>query len=226
MHLSSVASRRQVHGSPDQWSHFASTGTGAAVGSPQARGHRALARSALRLPGSPPWTTSEAICARVNGVSSLRSDRGRVRRPHARIALCRADVLHRVRHGAYIFADDVGSARRSVDAIWSDVRAVLRTARGQGCVLSHISAVAALGLPLWELPLDEVHVTRLGSVTPAAARPALRQHRGILLAGGCHYVSMAVRSRQPTRTALDLTTLTDVEHALPVSCARCCGGRS
>jgi hypothetical protein len=124
----------------------------------------------------------------------------------------RARVIHRVRHGTYVLAehwaqlDDVG--RHLVRA-----KGVLRTAKAE-LVLSHITALALMGAPMWGLPLGEVHVTRLDG--RAGRREAgVAQHSGALLPGDvCE--SGGVRHTSATRSALDLTMVTDVEHSLPV----------
>ena len=124
----------------------------------------------------------------------------------------RAGVLHRVRHGAYIFSEAWGSADDRRKHLIR-CHAVRRTARVKG-VLSHISAVAAWGLPLWELPLEDVHVTRFDR--RAGRREAgLRQHRGILLPEDVTSVD-GNPVTTAARTAVDLCATTDVEHALPV----------
>jgi hypothetical protein len=124
----------------------------------------------------------------------------------------RKEVIHRVRHGAYSFADAWAKLDERERHLVT-CAAVLRTTRAPG-VLSHISAVAALGLPTWELPLDEVHLTRTTRKTGRNGA-GIRQHHGhleqadITTAGGLPITAVA-------RTAVDLTTLTDVEHAVPV----------
>ena len=127
---------------------------------------------------------------------------------------CRAKILHRVRHGAYIF-EETWAALDLRGRYLATCAAVLRSKR-KDAVLSHISAVAALGLPLWELPLDEVHVTRPDRHTGRSGA-GVRHHHGVLTEDDVTTVDdLPVTS--PTRTVLDLTTLTDVEHALPVVC--------
>ena len=92
--------------------------------------------------------------------------------------------------------------------------AVLRSSRTK-LVVSHISAAVAMGAPLWDLPLDEVHVARLDGRANRHGS-GVRQHRGQLLPEdvdlGAHPPMTS-----PIRTVLDLTTITDVEHALPVA---------
>ena len=124
----------------------------------------------------------------------------------------RAKLIHRVRHGTYVLADhwaqvdDIG--RHLVRA-----KGVLRTARAD-LALSHITALALLGAPLWDIPLGEVHVTRLDG--RAGRREAgIAQHSGALLPGDISEHG-GVPHTSATRSALDLTMVTDVEHSLPV----------
>ena len=125
----------------------------------------------------------------------------------------RAGSIRRVRHGAYAHAehwdqlDPIAQHRlRSL--------AFLRSSRTK-LLVSHISAAVAMGVPLWDLPLDEVHVTRLDGRANRRGS-GVRQHRGLLLPEdvdlGAHPPMTS-----PIRTLLDLTTITDVEHALPLA---------
>ena len=124
----------------------------------------------------------------------------------------RAKVIHRVRHGSYVHR-----------ALWDDLtyegrhvlraRCVLRTARAR-TVLSHSTAVVLHGAPSWELPLDDVHVTRMDGRS-GRREAGIAKHRGGLLPSDVDEVE-GMRVTSPTRTALDLTTICDVEHCLPV----------
>jgi putative AbiEi antitoxin of type IV toxin-antitoxin system len=124
----------------------------------------------------------------------------------------KAGVLHRVRHGAYVFAESWNALDEREQHLVVCASA-LRTTKA-GAVLSHVSAVAAFDLPLWEIPLDEVHLTRLDRYA-GRSEAGIRQHRGALSADATTRAH-GLRVTTPVRTALDLTTLTDVEHALPV----------
>ena len=74
-----------------------------------------------------------------------------------------------------------GSSLDEVDRHRVRSRAVLRKARSEG-VLSHVSALAEYGAPFWDLPLDDVHLTRFDQ--RAGRREAgVCQHRGRLLVG-------------------------------------------
>lgn len=125
----------------------------------------------------------------------------------------RADLIRRVRHGAYAIADHwqqldpVGRHRLRTHA-------VLRASRTK-LVASHISALAALRVPLWDLPLDDVHVTRLDGRANRHGS-GVQQHCGVLLPEDLD-VGSHPPTTSPIRTLLDLTTITDVEHALPVA---------
>jgi hypothetical protein len=124
----------------------------------------------------------------------------------------RAKVIHRVRHGTYVLSeqwaplDDIG--RHLIRA-----KGALRTANSE-LALSHTTALALMGAPLWDLPLDEVHVTRLDG--RAGRREAgIAQHSGLLLPGDIAETDDVLYT-SATRSALDLTMIADVEHSLPV----------
>jgi hypothetical protein len=124
----------------------------------------------------------------------------------------RAKVIHRVRHGTYVMGEQ-WSALDEVGRHIIRAKGVLRTANSE-LLLSHTTALALLGAPLWDLPLDEVHVTRLDG--RAGRREAgIAQHSGVLLPGDVVETD-GVRHTSATRSALDLTMITDVEHAVPV----------
>ncbi len=125
--------------------------------------------------------------------------------------MCRSGELHRIRHGAYTFGsfwqelDDLG--RRCLLA-----RATLRCARAPS-VLAGSSAADVFGVPVWEPP-DEVHLARLDQ-RAGRRETSKAQHRGIVLAE-----DVTVRDGVPltsgTRTAIDMITSADSEHALVV----------
>lgn len=125
-------------------------------------------------------------------------------------ALVRSGQWHRVRHGAYVDAptwrtlDEPG--RHAVLA-----RAVVRQARTD-VVLSHLSALPEFGAPMWGLPLDVVHLTRLDR-RAGRKEAGVQQHRGLLLDGDVvQRNGLSVTSA--TRTVLDLTTVTGTEKTL------------
>lgn len=122
----------------------------------------------------------------------------------------RSGEWNSVRHGSYMARE-----------LWSQLderdrhRAIaLAVSSRAGCVhtWSHVTAVAQLGMPLWGLPLDVVHLTRFdGRVGRRAAGVA--QH-----AGACYVNDLTVRDGRlvtsPTRTALDIATTCDLEQAV------------
>lgn len=124
----------------------------------------------------------------------------------------RVGVLHRVRRGAYLFADDWAR----LDATGRHLAltaAVLRTAETE-MVLSHVTAAAAHGAPLWDVDLREVHVTRTDG--RAGRREAgVVQHSGELPRSHVTRVH-GVPVTTPARTACDVLTILDVEHGLCV----------
>ena len=112
--------------------------------------------------------------------------------------LVRAGELARLRRGAYVdSALPVGAADRHRLLIRATLAGLRRSA-----VVSHQSAAVLLGLPLWDVPLDRVHVTR----TP----PAWTDRSGVL----CGHVARlradeiievdGMPVTDPVRTALDL----------------------
>jgi hypothetical protein len=124
----------------------------------------------------------------------------------------RIGVLVKVRHGSYAFRDSweqlTTNKQHAVRAM-----AVLRTAKAD-VVLSHTTALVLHGAPTWELPLDDVHLTRLDRKS-GRREAGLAQHRGRLLPDDVVDVD-GTRVTSPARSALDLSTMVDVEHCLPV----------
>ncbi len=121
-------------------------------------------------------------------------------------------TLHRIRHGAYTS----GATWRQLDPLGRHglaTRAVLAQSRSDA-VASHISALSEYDAPTWGVDLSTVHTTR-------------RDQRGSRReAGVCQHVGrlrkedIVERNGMPvtagTRTALDVTTVLDVEPALVV----------
>ncbi|GAA1929264.1 type IV toxin-antitoxin system AbiEi family antitoxin domain-containing protein [Nocardioides hwasunensis] len=77
---------------------------------------------------------------------------------HQLAMLVRSGLLHRVRRGAYV---DAALWRRlsSEDRHRVLARAVLLRAHPL-TALTHVSTIVELGVPVWNIPLDEVHTTR------------------------------------------------------------------
>lgn len=127
-------------------------------------------------------------------------------------ALVRSGTLYRIRHGAYV-------ERRLWDALSSEgrhrlvCRAVLRTNHPIS-VLSHVSAVVERGVPVWGIPLDEVHTTRTDGM--AGRREAgIVHHVGELREEDVEVVD-GVRLTSAARSAVEVIATTTAEPALVV----------
>ncbi len=129
---------------------------------------------------------------------------------HAIENLVRSGAWVRVRRGAYVFGDGwAGLSDKQRYAVLC--RAAVRQARTD-VVLSHVSSANEYGAPLWECDLSTVHLTRCDE-RAGRAEAGIRQHRGVLAEGD--QISRNGRAvMSATRTALELTLLLDVEHAL------------
>jgi hypothetical protein len=127
-------------------------------------------------------------------------------------ALLRTGEWHRIRHGAYCD----GALWRRLDANGRHMllaRAVVRQSR-TAVVLSHASAVPEHDGLAHLLDLAEVHETRLDG-RAGRAEAGVRQHQGVLLPDDVVVVrDVAVTS--PARTAVDVTTVADVDAAAAV----------
>ena len=127
--------------------------------------------------------------------------------------LVREGTLARIRRGAYTLKETWDVSDDLAKHILL-CRAVLLACRAEA-VLSHVSAVAVLAVPMWDLDLSHVHVTRSdrrGGRTTAG----VRQHRGALSedADVIRVGDLPVTSY--ARTALDLCRIADVERSLVV----------
>ena len=129
------------------------------------------------------------------------------------IARLRADgTLHRVRHGAYV----AGAAWRECDEVGRHglkARAVVRQARAD-VVLSHLSAAAEWEIPLWDMTLADVHLTREDQ-RAGRHEAGVQQHLGELRPVDVVDLNDE-RVTAPTRTALDCASILDVEHGVTV----------
>ena len=109
----------------------------------------------------------------------------------------RSGRIARVRHGAYTSAE-IWSVADEVERHRLLSSAVLEV-HGPGAVLSHTSAVAAHGLPVWGADLKRVHLTRLDGRTTRRCLD-VRYHRGLLAddtlvdLGGGHRATSAARA--------------------------------
>ena len=117
---------------------------------------------------------------------------------------------HRLRHGAYTSGQLYGSLEpEQRHALLA--HAVTRQAR-TSVVLSHLSAVPEHGGPLWNVPLDVVHVTRRDH-RAGRKEAGVRQHQGLLLPEDVADMA-GIEVTSPTRTAIDVTTVAGVEQSL------------
>ena len=122
----------------------------------------------------------------------------------------RSGVLVRVRHGAYAFAAPWHAAdERQRHVVLS--RAAMRVL-GERVALSHHSAAAVLGMDLWDVPLEQVHVTRLDAGA-GRIEGDVRHHEGFVLDGDLVQVH-GVRVTAPVRAALESASLSGLERGL------------
>jgi hypothetical protein len=124
--------------------------------------------------------------------------------------LLRVEVLHRVRHGAYVD----GAAWAAADAAVRHTlraRAVVKQASTR-LVLSHASALPFFGAPTWGVSLDDVHVTR-PDARSGRREAGVRQHRGLLLDSDVE-IRHGCEVTTGTKTALDVTCCAGAEASL------------
>lgn len=166
-----------------------------------------------------PWSVS------VTGMTreTLRGDaHGLVRRSRLREqgfsddeidALRRSGVLTGVRRGVYRLTDGGGSDSAVVD------HALRARAAAPGlspdAVFGHVTAAVLLGLPVWAVPLDRLHVLR-SRPTGARTRGDLVVHSGALASDDVVEVD-GLRLTGPARTVVDLARSLPAEQALVVA---------
>lgn len=119
---------------------------------------------------------------------------------------------HRVRHGAYcdavLWHEMTPEDRHRLTA-----RAVLRTSH-PSTVLSHVSAALELGVPVWGISLDEVHVTRTDG-KPRRREAGVVHHCGKVVGEEETTRANGVPIMTPLRVALEVITVAPgVEAAL------------
>ncbi len=124
--------------------------------------------------------------------------------------MVRAQVWHRVRHGAYCFGD-VWSMSSVEERHLILARAVLRTTPGP-VVLSHTTALLVHGIAVWGADLTRVHVTRLDG--GAGRRERDVEHH----VGRCGEVDVTTREGLPvvvaSRAVIEAATVLSLEAAL------------
>lgn len=124
----------------------------------------------------------------------------------------RAGEWVRVRQGAYTFAD-MWTPMTAEEHYGVRGRAVRRTARTP-VVLSHTSSLQERRATYWDLDLADVHLTRTDGRT-GRREAGVRQHQGKLIDGDVEIVN-GVEITSATKSALEITTIADVEHSLVV----------
>jgi hypothetical protein len=126
--------------------------------------------------------------------------------------LVRDGTLGRPRRGAYV----AGDAWKGLDEEGRHslrARAALLQAKVDA-VLSHTTGLLEFDVPIWDLDLAEVHITRRdGRIGRQEA--GVRQHRGVIEQGDV-IARNGVDVMSPTRLGLEVTTIADVEHSLVV----------
>lgn len=130
---------------------------------------------------------------------------------HAIAMLVKAGDWVRVRRGAYVLGPQWNTMTES-QRYAALCRAALHQARTE-VVLSHLSAANEYGCPLWDCDLSQVHLTRVDE-RAGRAEAGVVQHRGVIAEGDVVTHEDGIARMSATRTALELTTQLDVEHAL------------
>ena len=121
-------------------------------------------------------------------------------------------ALYRLRYGSYVDS----TSWKSCDPVGQHgliARAAMKRARAR-IVLSHTSALGEWDVPIWDMELNDVHLTRVDQ--RAGRRQAgVVQHLGELRDKDVVELN-GIQVTSATRTALDCTTVMDTEHALTV----------
>src|SRR5262245_45258188 len=128
--------------------------------------------------------------------------------------MVRCGAWSRVRSGALMVRES-WEAMSELEQHRVRARAVLGKARCEG-VLSHVSALAECGVPFWDLPLADVHLTRFDERGGRRAA-GVCQHRGRLFVTDVTMCN-GVLVTSPARTALDILSWVDSERGFVVAC--------
>ncbi len=124
--------------------------------------------------------------------------------------LIRVGDIHRVKHGVYALGSHWDSANER-ERFQLLGRAAVRTSK-RPVALSHSSGVLEYTNTYWDLDLSEAQVTRLDARSGRRGSK-VGQHRGLVLPGDVRSHG-GVQVMSPERAALELTTMTDIEHSL------------
>lgn len=128
--------------------------------------------------------------------------------------MVRTGILAKVRYGAYVDA----TLTAGLDATgWMRLRAraVLRTAH-PSAVLSHQTALAEHGVPLWGADLTQVHLTRTDS--RSGRREAGIVHHRLVLPDGDVTSRQGLPLTTPARATLEVVTAESSETGLVAAC--------
>lgn len=126
--------------------------------------------------------------------------------------LVRSKVLHRIRRGAYV-AGEIWRECSKEDRHRITCRAVLRAGHPL-MVLTHVSNAIERGIPVWNIPLDEVHATRTDG-KGSRREAGVVHHVGVLDEEQVEVVN-GVRVSPATRCAVEIATMTVLEATLVV----------
>lgn len=124
----------------------------------------------------------------------------------------RSGDLVRVRHGVYAS----GQLWKDLDDLQQYAvrcRAAVMLAKTD-TFLSHTSALPFLDAPIWNIPRDDVHLSRTDGKT-GRREAGVRQHRGAVLRGDV-VIDHGLAVSSATRAALEIVTVAGVEAALVV----------
>lgn len=118
--------------------------------------------------------------------------------------------LVRIRQGAYCHRD-VWDERSAVDQHLARAHAAQDLTPGP-TALSHISALAEYGAPLWHVPLDLVHLTRLDGGSSRCEAGVVHHHGELTDDEADQHNGRVVTS--PTRSTLDALTIVTTESGM------------
>ncbi|WP_110206832.1 hypothetical protein [Nocardioides daejeonensis] len=121
----------------------------------------------------------------------------------------RGGVWTRIRNGAYAVTE-AWERKTPVEQHLIRARSVQRHARSP-VLLSHVTALLAHDLPVWEADLRDVHIT--GRRTAGRKEAGICHHRGMLVDSDGVDVGQD-RATHPARAVLEYATMTDLEHGL------------
>lgn len=126
--------------------------------------------------------------------------------------LVKSGILHRIRRGAFVSAQLWNESSKE-DQHRITCRAVLLAGHPL-MALTHVSSAIERGVPVWNIPLDEVHTTRTDG-KGARREAGVVHHVGILDEEDVEIVN-DVRVSTAARCAVEVTSMTTLEPALVV----------